>query len=318
LIVALAGGVGGAKLADGLARCLGENLTVIVNTGDDFEHLGLHISPDLDTVMYTLAGIANPETGWGIAGETWNFLDQVARLGGPRWFRLGDRDLATHVVRTGRLRRGERLTLVTADLCRALGIAAQVLPMSDDPVRTVVHSGNDTYPFQDYFVRLRCEVPVTRLAFEGAASARPSPEVIAALGGKYLSAIILCPSNPYLSVDPILSVPGLRDLIVGAQVPVVAVSPIIGDAAVKGPAAKIMHELGLRPSAATVAAHYAGLIDGLMIDDSDAHLAEAIEARGMRVRPAAILMRTLDDRKRLAEECIAFARALHAGTRRMG
>jgi LPPG:FO 2-phospho-L-lactate transferase len=308
VIVALAGGVGGAKLADGLARCVGSALTVIVNTGDDFEHLGLHISPDLDTVMYTLAGIANPSTGWGIAEETWSTLEQVARLGGPDWFRLGDKDLATHILRTQRLRRGDRLTDITADLCRALRVAARVLPMSDDPVRTIVQSGKEQYPFQDYFVRLQCNVPVTGLHFEGAAEAQPSPEVQAALRDTALSAIVLCPSNPYLSINPILAVPGMRELIDDAGVPVVAVSPIIGGAAVKGPAAKIMTELGVNPSVVGIAGHYKGSIDGLLIDTVDRSLAGDIEALGIRVRATSILMRDVDDRQRLADECIAFAK----------
>jgi len=310
MIAALAGGVGGAKLADGLAQCVGADLTVIVNTGDDFEHLGLHISPDLDTVMYTLAGIANPATGWGIAGETWTTLEQIARLGGPDWFKLGDRDLATHILRTQRLRSGERLTDITAGQCRTLGIAARILPMSDDPVRTIVQSGNHRYPFQDYFVRLKCAVPVTTLHFDGASSARPSPEVTAALTDTSLMAIILCPSNPYLSVDPILSVPGIRELILGTGVPVVAVSPIIGGAAVKGPAAKIMTELGVTPSVAGIADHYKDLVDGLMIDTVDAALAPNIEAMGIRARAAPILMHTAEDRRAVAAECVAFAKSL--------
>ena len=310
MIVALAGGVGGAKLADGLARCLGAELTVIVNTGDDFEHLGLHIAPDLDTVMYTLAGIANPATGWGIAGETWSTIEQVARLGGPDWFKLGDRDLATHILRTQRLRSGERLTDITAGLCRTLGIAARILPMSDDAVRTIVQSGDDRHTFQDYFVRLQCAVPVTALHFDGAAAAQPSPEVTAALTVASLAAVIVCPSNPYLSVDPILAVPGMRDRIVQAGVPVVAVSPIIGGAAVKGPAAKIMAELGVSPSVTAIAERYKGLIAGLMIDTVDAHLASGIEAMGIRVRATSILMRSSEDRRRLAVECLAFSHAL--------
>jgi len=310
MIVALAGGVGGAKLADGLAQCVGADLTVIVNTGDDFEHLGLHISPDLDTVMYTLAGIANPETGWGIADETWTTLGQIARLGGPDWFKLGDRDLATHILRTQRLRSGERLTDITAGQCRTLGIAARILPMSDDPVRTIVQSGDHRYPFQDYFVRLKCAVPMTALHFEGVSSARPSPEVIAALTDTSLTAIILCPSNPYLSVDPILSVPGIRELILGAGVPLIAVSPIIGGAAVKGPAAKIMTELGVTPSVAGIADHYKGLVDGLMIDTVDAALAPNIEAKDIRAHAAPILMRTAKDRRAVAAKCIAFAKSL--------
>ena len=310
MIVALAGGVGGAKLVDGLACCARPELTVVVNTGDDFEHLGLHISPDLDTVMYTLAGIANPATGWGIADETWSTLEQVARLGGPDWFKLGDKDLATHILRTQRLRRGDRLTDITADFCRALGITTRLLPMSDDPVRTIVQSGSDRYPFQDYFVRLQCGVPVTGLQFDGAASARPSPEVEAALRDNALSAIVLCPSNPYLSIDPILMVPGMRDLLDRTAVPVIAVSPIIGGAAVKGPAGKIMGELGVVPSVVAIAKHYWGLIDGLMIDTVDASLAAAVETMGIRVRATSILMRDMNDRQRLANECIAFAKGM--------
>jgi LPPG:FO 2-phospho-L-lactate transferase len=315
MIVALAGGVGGAKLAEGLAHCVGPELTVIVNTGDDFEHLGLHISPDLDTVMYTLAGIANPATGWGIAGETWNTLKQVARLGGPDWFKLGDKDLATHILRTQRLRHGDRLTEITADLCRALGVVAHVLPMSDDPVRTIVLSGTERLPFQDYFVRLQCAVPVTALHFEGIERAQPTAEVTAALIDRSLSAVVICPSNPYLSVDPILFTPGLRNLIVQAGVPVVAVSPIIGGAAVKGPAAKIMTELGVSPSVTSIAEHYDGLIDGLMIDMIDTKLAPDIEEMGIRVRATSILMRNAADRRRLATECVAFAHEWH---RRVG
>jgi LPPG:FO 2-phospho-L-lactate transferase len=310
MIVALAGGVGGAKLADGLANCLGEKLTVIVNTGDDFQHLGLYISPDLDTVMYTLAGIANPHTGWGVEGDTWSFLDQIVRLGGEDWFRLGDRDVATHVLRSERLRRGDRLTAVTADFCRSLGVASTVLPMSDGRVSTLIHSGNDVLTFQDYFVRHRCAVPVTMVSYEGAASVQPTPEMVDALSAEDLAAVIICPSNPYLSIDPILAIPGVRDRIVRASVPVIAISPIIGGAAVKGPAAKIMTELGLTPSVATVADHYAGLITALLIDGVDRHLVGEIEARGIRARATRTVMSTPRDRRVLARECIALAAEL--------
>jgi LPPG:FO 2-phospho-L-lactate transferase len=288
-VLALAGGVGGAKLADGLAKLLGERLTVIVNTGDDFTHLGLHISPDLDTVMYTLAGIANPQTGWGIAGETWNFLDQVERLGGPRWFRLGDRDLATHVLRSERLAAGETHTAVTAALCRALGVTTTLLPMSDDPVRTIIGTDDGELPFQDYFVRLACAVPVRSIRYEGASTAHLNPAV-----GRFaeLSAIIICPSNPYLSVDPILAVPGM---------------PIVRGAAIKGPAAKIMTELGAPASAVGIARHYAGLVDGLVIDAVDAGLAAQIAAEGTAVKVAPTVMSNLGDRIALARTSLAFA-----------
>jgi LPPG:FO 2-phospho-L-lactate transferase len=307
-VLALAGGVGGAKLASGLAHIAGERLTVLVNTGDDFEHLGLRISPDLDTVMYTLAGLANPETGWGLAGESWTFMAQLARLGGPAWFRLGDRDLATHAVRTARLGRGETLTAVTADLSRALGVRSKVLPMTDDDVRTIVHSGGEALAFQDYFVRLQCAVPVTRLSFEGASHARFNP-ALRELEGKPL-VIVICPSNPYLSIDPILALPGLRDWIARSKAPVIAVSPIVADKAIKGPAAKLMQELGLRPSAAAVAEHYKGLIDGFIIDTADIASADEISGSGITVRSVQTVMRNQDDRISLARACLAFAETL--------
>jgi LPPG:FO 2-phospho-L-lactate transferase len=315
-VVALAGGVGGAKLADGLARLLGERLSVIVNTGDDFTHLGLHVSPDLDTVMYTLAGIANPKTGWGIAAETWNFMAQIERLGGPAWFRLGDRDLATHVFRTERLAAGETLSAVTGELCRSLGVAAALLPMSDDPVRTMIRSDGGELPFQDYFVRLACAVPVRGIRYEGAESARINPALAALSGQPGLGAIIICPSNPYLSVDPILAVPGMREWLRGQGRPIVAVSPIVGGAAIKGPAAKIMAELGAAASAVGIARHYRGLVDGLVIDEADAGLAGEIAAEGMAVQVARSVMSDTEDRVALARVCLAFAGELADGRRR--
>jgi LPPG:FO 2-phospho-L-lactate transferase len=305
-VLALAGGVGGAKLASGLAQILGERLTVLVNTGDDFEHLGLHISPDLDTVMYTLAGIANPETGWGIAGETWSFMEQVKLLGGQAWFRLGDRDLATHVTRTELLNRGKTLTAVTAHLCRALGVRSVVLPMSDHSVRTVVHSGTQKFSFQEYFVRLKCDVPVSALSFEGA----PVAKINAALADFRTSpeafAIVICPSNPYLSIDPILALPGLREWIKGTGAPVVAVSPIVGGKAIKGPAEKIMRELGVDPSAANIGRHYGDLINGLVIDAIDSDSIQAVSASGAQVLSTQTVMRTAQDRVDLARDCLAF------------
>jgi LPPG:FO 2-phospho-L-lactate transferase len=310
MIVALAGGVGGAKLAEGLAALFGSDVTVIVNTADDFEHLGLHISPDIDTVIYTLAGIANPKTGWGVAGDTWNFLDQVSRLGGPCWFRLGDRDIATHVLRTTAMQAGSRLTEITSELCRRLDVVARVLPMSDDVVRTIVHSPEGDIPFQEYFVKHQCEISVKGFTFAGIEMAQPTPEVKAALKAKGLQAIILCPSNPFVSIDPILSLPGMRRLIGGACVPVIAVSPIISGAAVKGPAAKMMNELGLETSAAAVAAHYRGLVTGFVMDVGDAAIVPTAEAQGVTVKLTDILMRNGEDRRRLAKECIAFALSL--------
>lgn len=309
-IVALAGGVGGAKLADGLAQIAGESVTVVVNTGDDFEHLGLQISPDLDTVMYTLAGIANREQGWGLAGETWAFMDQIARLGGLDWFRLGDRDIATHAIRTSRLKAGVTLTDITSDLCRSLGIKARVLPMSDDTVRTIVHSGERALAFQDYFVRLRCEVEVTGISYAGAEMARLNPAIARMSGGKVPSAIVICPSNPYLSIDPILAVPGMREWMRSLDVPVIAVSPIVGGSAIKGPAAKMMRELGVLPSAVTVAERYRGLVTGFVIDEVDRHLRADIEAIGMVVKIAPIVMLSSDDRVNLARDCLSFAQEL--------
>lgn len=306
-IVALAGGVGGAKLAHGLAQVLPpEALTVVVNTGDDFEHLGLHVSPDLDTVMYTLAGLANPETGWGQRNETWSFMDALGRLGGPTWFRLGDRDLATHVERTRRLRRGESLTHVTAALCAALGIHPLILPMSDDPVRTWLDTDEGELEFQEYFVRRRCEPRVRAVRFVGVEAARPTPAVLAALNEA--SAVILCPSNPFLSLDPILNLPGLRER--AARKPLVAVSPIVGGQALKGPAAKLLAELGLDVSAVAVAEHYGDLLTGFVLDAVDAALHPALEARGLHVLVTDTVMHTDADRARLARETLDFAASL--------
>lgn len=306
LILALAGGVGGAKLAQGLARALPpEGLCIAVNTADDFEHLGLHVSPDLDSVVYALAGMASRARGWGIEGESWNFMAALERLGGETWFKLGDRDLATHVERTRLLEEGRTLSDVTRHLCRQLGIAHAVIPMSDDPVRTVVHCDEGALSFQDYFVRRRCEPAVTCFAFEGAATARPSPGLAAAFGDARLEAVILCPSNPFVSIDPILAVAEVKE----PRVPIVAVSPIIGGKAVKGPAAKMMRELGLDATAAGIARHYAGLIDGIVIDEADKKSAAEIETTGVRVLVEQTVMRCEDDKERLARATLAFALA---------
>ena len=319
MILALAGGVGGAKLAAGLEAALDapEDLLTVVNTGDDFEHLGLSICPDLDTVMYTLSGRANPETGWGLAGESWNFLEALGGLGGEDWFRLGDRDLATHVERTRRLRAGETLSRVTADLAARLGVPSRIAPMSDDPVRTVVETAEGDLPFQEYFVRRRCEPRVQGLRFEGAPAARMSPALEAALTDPGLDAVVVCPSNPYLSIDPILAVPGVRVALAGCAAPVVAVSPIVGGRAIKGPAAKIMEELGVEVSAAAVAARYRDLLDGFVLDETDRALAAAIESEGavgarapLRVTVEQTVMRTGADRTRLAARVLGFARLL--------
>ncbi len=311
MIVALAGGVGGAKLADGLARVLPEDaLTIAVNTGDDFTHLGLHVSPDLDTVMYTLAGRNNPETGWGLAGESWAFMAALERLGGETWFRLGDQDLATHVERTRRLGAGGTLSAVTADLAAQLGIRHPIVPMSDDAVRTMVLCDDGRLAFQDYFVRRRCAPRVTGFEFDGAEAARPAPKLASLMQHGALAAVVICPSYPYVIIGPILAVPDIAGWLGARAFPVVAVSPIVGGRAVKGPAAKMMAELGAEVSALAVARHYGALLDGLVIDAADEDLAPAIEAEGLRVAVTGTVMGSAADRARLAEAVISFARTL--------
>jgi LPPG:FO 2-phospho-L-lactate transferase len=304
-VLALSGGIGGAKLALGLSRVLPpDRLIVVANTGDDFEHLGLAISPDIDTLMYTLAGLDNPDTGWGRARETWTFMAALAALGGETWFRLGDGDLATHVERTRRLAAGETLSAVTADFCRRLGVAPRILPMSDQRVRTVLHTAEGRLDFQDYFVRRRCEPAVVALTYEGAATARPQADFIAALGDPRLRAVVICPSNPYLSVDPILALPGLRERLKSCPAPVIAVSPIIGGRAVKGPTAKMMIELGLTATAAAVAQHYGDMLDGYVVDEIDRDI---VAPPGVAVKATRTLMSTLADREALAAAVLAFA-----------
>ncbi len=297
-VVALSGGVGGAKLALGLSRVLPPGaLTVIANTGDDFRHLGLAISPDIDTLTYVLAGLDDPVRGWGRRDETWTFMAALRALGGPDWFNLGDGDLALHVERTRRLAEGAPLSAVTAAITARLGIGSRILPMTDDPVATRVLTDEGWMDFQPWFVGRRCEPAVSKVAFTGADAARPAPGVLAALAAPDLAAIVVCPSNPFVSIDPILAIPGLRDALVGAAAPVVAVSPIIAGAAVKGPTAKMMQELGAAPSAAAVAARYAGLVDIFVADEADGAIAVP---PGMALVTAPTLMQSLEDRERLA------------------
>jgi LPPG:FO 2-phospho-L-lactate transferase len=304
-VVALSGGVGGAKLALGLYRILPPDaLTIIVNTGDDFEHLGLAISPDLDTLLYTLSGQDNPELGWGRRGETWNFMAALEALGGETWFRLGDGDLATHIERTRRLNSGESLSAITDDFRRRLGIAAHLLPMSDDPVRTRLLTPEGRLDFQDYFVRLRCAPVVQEIAFAGAETARPHPDLVAALADPQLHFVVICPSNPFISIDPILAVPGIRAALRQCPAPVVAVSPIIAGKAVKGPTAKMMGELGLPVDAAAVARHYRDFLDLYIADEEDAASVAALEVPVLLART---LMQTLADREALAQTVIAAA-----------
>jgi LPPG:FO 2-phospho-L-lactate transferase len=305
-VVAFAGGVGGAKLAAGLQAALPPGaLTVIVNTGDDFEHWGLTICPDLDTVVYNLAGVHNPAMGWGRDRETFHTLQSVGELGGEDWFRLGDRDLALHLRRTEWLRQGIRLSEVTDRLRRAFGIPTTILPMCDEPVRTLVHTDEGDLPFQHYFVRRRCEPLVIDLSFVGAESSHVPDAVAHAI--QQADVIVFCPSNPYLSIDPILSVPGLRRMVQQAHAPRLAVSPIVGGAAIKGPAAKMMRELGQMVSPLTVVDHFADLLDGFVLDQADGELADAVEL------PALVtdtLMTDLPTKQRLAQEVLAFAAQL--------
>jgi LPPG:FO 2-phospho-L-lactate transferase len=312
LVVALCGGIGGAKLALGLSRVVpGADLMLVANTGDDFEHLGLAISPDLDTIMYTLAGLDDPQRGWGRHNESWTFMAALEALGGETWFALGDGDLATHVERTRRLRAGESLSAITTDFCRRLGIAARLVPMSDEVVRTRLRTEEGRLDFQDYFVRRRCAPRVLEVVYDGAGAARAHADALAALGDPRLRAVVICPSNPFLSIEPILAVRDLREAIACAAAPVVAVSPIIGGRAVKGPTAKMMAELGLEVNAVTVARRYQDLLDAYVLDRADA--AEAGKL-GIPVTVTPTLMRTLTDREDLARHVLASADALARAT----
>ncbi|MBW7948471.1 MAG: 2-phospho-L-lactate transferase [Pseudorhodoplanes sp.] len=309
-MLALAGGVGGSKLASGLADIAGDGLAVIVNTADDFDHLGLRICPDLDTVTYALAGIANPQTGWGIVDETWSCLERLAALGGDDWFRLGDKDLATHILRTHYLRQGETLTAVTERFRQRLRIAPAIFPMTDQPVRTLVRTAQGELGFQHYFVKLRCEVPVLGFLFQGIEAATIPAPLEAQLSPVLHDLIVICPSNPFVSVDPILSVPHLRERLLAMRRPVVAVSPIIGGAAVKGPAAKMIRELAMPVSPVSIARHYRGLIHGIVIDEVDAAHATEVEKLGIHVRTAETLMTGKERQRKLAETCIRFGEAI--------
>lgn len=321
-VVALSGGVGGARLLDGLNQLVGDGigeLTAIVNTGDDFVHWGLHISPDLDTVMYTLSGLANEARGWGLNDESWSALEMVRRYGGEDWFSLGDRDLATHLLRTQALGRGETLSAVTARLSAALGVRARVLPMADGPCRTMIdaesfghqqESGGpqgptNTHSFQDWFVRLRAQPAVRRVWFDG--SPRPAPGVLAALEAADL--ILIGPSNPYVSIDPILSLDGVRAALGRRRA--VALSPIVGGRAVKGPLAEMIPRLGGRPaSAAAIAGHYGELLAGLVVERGDEAELAVYGDRGLPVHATATVMSDRADRRRLAREILRFADSL--------
>lgn len=301
-IVALAGGVGGAKLAHGLAQILPpEDLTVIVNTGDDFEHLGLYICPDLDTVCYTLAGLANPDTGWGRVDETWGTISNIERLGGPSWFRLGDQDIATHLERTRRLKEGQPLSQITRDFCAAWGVRHTILPMSDQPVRTIVETDEGDLPFQEYFVHRGCQPRVKGFRFDGVDSAEPAPGAREAI--QSADAVVVCPSNPWVSIDPILGLTPIPSPKERERGVIVAISPIIEGKTVKGPAAKMFAELGLEPSALAVAEHYENFLRGFVVDSVDSELANRIRIPTLVTNT---LMKSNTDRARLAQDVLNF------------
>jgi LPPG:FO 2-phospho-L-lactate transferase len=307
--VALCGGVGGAKLAHGLYSVLAPgSLSVIVNTADDFQHLGLQISPDLDTVLYTLGGRSDMERGWGRRDETWNFMAALEEIGNELWFQIGDRDMAMHVARTHWLQWGKPLSAFASHVCRRFNIAANIIPMTDDTVATWISTGDGLMPFQHYFVKERCEPQIRGIHFEGAAQAKPSLCALAALRDPRLQAIIICPSNPYLSIDPILSIPGMREAVLAADCPIIAVSPIISGQAIKGPAAKIMTELGYHVSWETIAHHYEGLAKGMIIDRNETFRGEANFP--LVVETDSIIMKSLDDRRRLGQTVLNFAERL--------
>ena len=307
-VLALSGGVGGAKLALGLRNVVPTGrLTIVANTGDDFEHLGLYISPDVDTLLYTLAGLDAPQTGWGRRDETWTFMAALAALGGETWFRLGDGDLAVHVERTRRLRGGEPLSHIIRDFADRLGVRAFIVPMTDDRVRTRVRTGNGWLDFQRYFVEQQCRPKVAEFSYDGAATAKPHPDLIAAITDPELRAVVICPSNPFISIEPILALPNVREALCACTAPVVAVAPIIGGEAVKGPTATMMHELGFKVGAETVAERYGDFLDGYIVDDRDAALVAKLAIPTIATKA---LMVSLADREQLAKMTLAFADGL--------
>lgn len=309
--LALSGGVGGAKLALGLSHLLDEKLAIVANTGDDFNHFGLKICPDLDTLMYTLADLDDKERGWGLENETWNFLEGMKKLGQESWFQLGDRDLATHITRTDLLDKGMNLSEVTAELSKQMGIKSLIFPMSEQGVATkVCLKKGEWIPFQDYFVKQQCKPEVEAFRFDGISESEPSPALSACLDNASLKGIFICPSNPFVSIDPILSIPGLIKRLKGHPAPVIAVSPVVGGQAIKGPTAKIMKELNIPQSAFSVAKHYGRFLDGYIIDNEDAHLKDECLKLGVKVHVTNTVMKTLADKINLASECLTFSEEL--------
>ncbi len=308
-ILALAGGVGGAKLAHGLAMSLPAGaLSVVVNTGDDFKLWGLHISPDIDTVMYTLAGLSNRAQGWGLEGDTTKGMEMLARYGVDSWFLLGDMDVSTHLLRTYLLSQGRTLTDITTQMSTSLGIQSAILPMCNEPVETFVQTGDGLLDFQTYFVAHRHADSVSGVVLKGIEEAQPTPEVLVAI--KNAQAVVLCPSNPFVSIGPVLKVPGLRNALAASSAPKVAVSPIVGGVALKGPAAAMLASMGYEVSPFGVAGIYQGVIDGMIIDRLDEHDAPRIEALGIAVEIADTIMRSDDDRRALGEVTLRFCQQL--------
>ena len=310
-VVALAGGVGGAKLIDGLAKCLSpKQLTIIVNTGDDFDHFGLRICPDLDTICYTLAGLANFDTGWGRSHESWNSIEQISSLGGPDWFKIGDKDLGIHLERTRRIRDGQELSQITRDFCKSLGIPYIILPMTDQDVSTIINTLEfGELAFQEYFVKNQCRPVIKNIFFRGSNSASPSSGVIEAI--KQCDAVIFCPSNPWVSINPILSIPGIINEI--KLKPVVSISPLVGGKAVKGPAAKMFQELGFQPTVLAVAEFYKDIIHAIVIDQIDKNYSNEIKSLGIIPLITNIIMTSIEDRARLAQEVLDFTEKMLSG-----
>ncbi|MEC8842810.1 MAG: 2-phospho-L-lactate transferase [SAR324 cluster bacterium] len=309
--LALSGGIGGAKLALGLEHIFNSpKLMIAGNTGDDFEHFGLNISPDLDTLLYTLSGKSDLERGWGLANETWSFMKAMKEIGGETWFQLGDRDLAIHVERTRRLKEGERLSLITSSFCRKFGVKSHIVPATDDSLKTLVKTPKGILSFQHYFVRDQCRPKILGLNYEGSENAQPCPALEEALESSLLETVVLCPSNPFLSIDPILAVKGVREKLKSSNARVLAVSPIVGGDAVKGPTANNLRDLGFSVSAYTIAKYYSDFIDGFMLDKGDENEISRIESLGIQVGLADTVMTDLQSKIKLAEDVLRFSKTL--------
>ena len=309
--LALSGGIGGAKLALGLEHIFkSTKLMIAGNTGDDFEHFGLNISPDLDTLLYTLSGKSDLERGWGLANETWSFMKAMKEIGGETWFQLGDRDLAIHVERTRRLKEGERLSLITSSFCRKFGVKSHIVPATDDSLKTLVKTPKGILSFQHYFVRDQCRPKILGLKYEGSENAQPCPALEEALESSLLETVVVCPSKPFLSIDPILAVKGVREKLKKSRARVIAVSPIVGGDAVKGPTANNLRDLGFSVSAYSIAKYYSDFIDGFMLDKGDDNEISRIESLGIQVGLADTVMTDLQSKIKLAEDVLRFSETL--------